>query len=367
MDRSKQLQIEAAIIGVLLVGIVIGGGLSTRSLPSYWNSTPNPETLNQQSFNSTAFALVYNSTISYIAQAQYANASFYLSTIPLIAFPSALNSSVTNSIGELSLVNTTIPLAASELDISQNLLNTGQIQNASFSVSSGCNTVQQAKLAWFHFENVTTVTFSQNGVPVSLYSHSAKQIDALIQNLEIKCSTITAQEQLVILYYGRYGTQVGAGAESGNNHSKLFFPINSTRTSIPVGGSVIIRGSVILNGTSVGNQKLSFYVNGTLLGSTTTYSNGSFVLNLTMPLVYEPHLTVWAVAIVNPYLILVSNLLNFTILFNQTQIILTDYSIAGSSPIPHIANNEFTSILDYWKIVSFSQFSKKVIVYPKGS
>lgn len=47
--------VEALIIVILLLGIAIGGGLSTRSLPMYWKNIENPQAVTQQPFNSTGF------------------------------------------------------------------------------------------------------------------------------------------------------------------------------------------------------------------------------------------------------------------------------------------------------------------------
>lgn len=75
-----------------------------------------------------------------------------------------------DSITELSLVNITIPLASEEFGLYHNSLIIGEIQNVSNYGLNGCTTIQQAKLAWFHFENVTTVTFAQNDVPSFNYT-----------------------------------------------------------------------------------------------------------------------------------------------------------------------------------------------------
>ncbi|MHB1907808.1 MAG: Ig-like domain-containing protein [Nitrososphaerales archaeon] len=328
MNRSRQLQIEAAIIASLLLVIVIGGGFSTRSLPVYWNNIINPETLAQQPFNSTSFALIYSTIILEIVQTQYSNASFYIKTLPLVPFPQSLNSSVTNSITELGLVNTTIPLASSELGISQNLLNSGEIQNASFYQSTACNTIQQTKLAWFHFENVTTPTFKQNGVPVSFYASSAKELDSLIVKLENECSALQSSIQQTILT-----------AELGLN-----FTITSPQTVIYTGGHVLINGNLSSNKGGIAGENVSFYLNGTYIGDITTDGKGLFSANLTIPYVYESNVAIWAVTTYNS-VVLVSNKLSFDILFNGTEIILADYSIAGSPPIPQNTSNEFASLL----------------------
>ncbi len=150
----------------------------------------------------------------------------------------------------------------------------------------------------------TTPEFSRLGVPVSIYSGASDLVNSLITGLLNECQIRPSQL-----------------SELAN------FTISSPQKSLETGGYVQIQGNLELNTTSIANDTVSLYLNGTAFATTKTNRNGSFSINSSTPFAYEPIAAIWAVASqVQSFGFhgAVSNTLYIQIIFNKTQIVIGD-------------------------------------------
>ena len=105
------------------------------------------------------------------------------------------------------------------------------------------------------------------------------------------------------------------------------FTIWSPQTEIVTGGPVALNGNLSLGKNGVSGQKVSFYLNGTLLGNAKTDNHGIINATFQIPFIYSSSAVIWAYAPRNSSANLrsaTSNYVYFTIIFNQTEIELKD-------------------------------------------
>ncbi len=86
MRMSRQLLVESAAIGSILVMIALGGSVAATERPSSFASLANPASVTQE-YDLGALARYYNTTLSDIGRGAYANASFLLETFGFANIP----------------------------------------------------------------------------------------------------------------------------------------------------------------------------------------------------------------------------------------------------------------------------------------
>jgi hypothetical protein len=309
--RSKQLVIESVIIAFLLLVIVAGGAYTGLHVPAPWADIQNPASIKQQ-YDLSGLARYYNSSLTWLGERQFNNVSSGVESFGLLNIPSTVNHTATQGIDQISNLNISIPLALGYLNQTNQSIQEKQFTNASLELAAGCLQANNSESTFAQFENSTTPALSNLGVPVLLYSSGAGLVRAEISSLLAECSNLS------VILASVYGT----GSSPDVN-----LTISSPQKTIQTGGSVIIYGNLTRGNFGLAGQSVLFYFNGTLIGTTVTSNNGNLQANLSIPFVYKTVGVIWAFVASNSTIKLaskVSNYLYFTILFNQTQIIIGD-------------------------------------------
>ena len=305
MKRSRQIVLESSIVAALIIGISLGGTVSTLSIPSAWSNQPNPLSITTE-YNYTSLALFYNATLTQIADENFSGASIMLNQSEFLNYPSSLSSAVTAASSDLASVNTSAPLALFNFNLTNHLIATGELNNASDTLNLACSEAQNANSSFTNFAGSDSVTFANNGVPVSDYSIGESALSGFLSSLFDHCNSL----------------QGSLGGLLGGN-----FTISSPETSIPTGGVVVINGKLLHNSGGLAGDNITFYVNGTKFASAITGSGGQVSINAKIPFVYSPVAAIWAVASPESsegFNGAVSNTLYFGVLFNQTEIVVSD-------------------------------------------
>ena len=311
---------ESAIIGTLLFGVALGGTVSTLSVPPPWASLSNPAALSQQ-YNLTSFALYYGNLLGFLGSGSYGNVSFFLGDFGFLNFPTGLAGIAGNANSEIASMNDSIPLALIYLNETQYFVSIGLYSNASLTLREACLQSGSAASNLNEFENSTTPQFASQGVPVSEYSSPLGQVRSVVQNISGRCASLTVE----------VANLLSGGGSNGSKGPGSYAPklsISSNQTDVETGGYLSLSAK-LTNNSAVGlrNQVVTFYVNSTFFGSGKTNGDGVIFLNSTIPFVYEPLISAWAVVQSNASintLGAVSNTLYFKVLFNQTNIIIND-------------------------------------------
>ncbi|MDG6906668.1 MAG: hypothetical protein JRN20_12885 [Nitrososphaerota archaeon] len=307
MKRSTQLVVESAVIGSLLLSVLLGGIAGGLNVPAPWSSIQNPVQVPNQP-DLSALAKYYNLTLSWIALGKYSNVSFSLGTFDFVNIPAKVNGSALIANGEISSLNVSIPLAIMQLDNATQLLASKEYPGAIAEIGSGCSEIENASSTLNEFSNTTTPRLSSLGVPTNLYSVGLNMVKTEASNLLTRCEALKAQ------------------ANNLYPSSGSFF-ITSPQTSIQTGGYVLIQGNITSNNIGVGAQEVSLFLNGTYIGVAVSDERGLFTTNVSIPFVYKPVVALWAVVAKNSSIGFpgaVSNVLYFTILYNETHIVLKD-------------------------------------------
>lgn len=358
MKRSTQLIAESVIVAMFLIVLTIGGTVESLNVPSPWASVQNANSATTQT-DLSSIALYYNNTLTYLAQGQYGNASLYLNTFSFANIPTAIVRTADTANNEISSMNITIPVAVVDFTNATILISLNEFQNATFSAQAGCFELNTAAQNFVQFANSTTPSLSRLGVPVSLYSIGERRVDSLITGLIADCNHL----------HSKLGT--------GNARLLIWSP----QSSIETGGSVVIKGNLSLDSNPVGGQKVYFYLNNTYIGSTNTDTSGNLSSNVVIPYVYYSTAAVTAYIVSNSSISLTSvqsNILYFTILFNQTQIVVGDppsylptesFSVSGylntttGAPVPLApVAVTFLNITNYATTNSLGQYRTSFVV-----
>ncbi len=80
MKRSNQSKLESAVVASLIIALTLGGTLGGLSLPSVWENLPNPANIQTQ-FNYANFALLYNMTLTELADQNFTGVSYLIESI----------------------------------------------------------------------------------------------------------------------------------------------------------------------------------------------------------------------------------------------------------------------------------------------
>lgn len=305
MKRSRQIVLESSIVSALIIGISLGGTVSTLSIPSAWSNLPNPLSITTE-YNYTSLTLFYNATMTQLADKNFTEVSIMLNQSQFLNYPQSLSTSVATAFSDLATMNTSAPLALSDFNLTNHFIATGQLNNASDTLSLACSQAQSANSSFSSFAGPVTVTFANNGVSVSDYSIGESALSGLLSSLLGQCHSL----------------QASLGSLLGGN-----FTISSPQTSIPTGGVVVIDGKLLHNSDGLAGDNVTFFINGTKFASAITGPGGQVSINAKIPFVYSPVAAIWAVALPEPsaeFNGAASSALYFSVLFNETQIVVTD-------------------------------------------
>lgn len=310
MKRSNQLLIESAIVASLILGLILGGTIAGLNLPSAWTNLPNPSDIQPQ-FSYASLALLYNTTLTQLANQNFNNVSISLSEFSFLNYPPQLDGVISSANSEISEMNTSIPLADSYLALAENLTAGGQLINASSNLNLGCTQAQRANSNYAQFGGVSTSGLANGGVPVSVYSNALGLVGLQISSLLSICSTASSQLNTL------------------QNFTSSTFTITSAQTTLESGGFVHVNGSLKLGTTAIANNQISLFLNGTKFASAITDQDGFFTINSSTPFVYKSVAAIWAVASGSSsstpsFRGAVSNILYLELIFNQTQISVED-------------------------------------------
>jgi len=328
--RDRQLIIELAIIGLVFLLIVSGGASLSRNVPWQWSLGSDSASVTSTQ-DLRPLALYYNLTLSEIATGHFTNASFLIETFSFVNVAQNLLPQSDEANTELALINVSIPLATNYFALTQQEIAEKNYSNASALINYACMEAQYAEANYTQFANSTTPRLSKLSVPTGMYSIGMDLVDAKIHSLSSECQKL--KPMIETLY--------PASESSNNNTTGGILTISSSQKSIETGGTVKITGRLLLssNDTSgVSDQSVSFYFNGSYIGSSQTAAAGFLNVTLTIPFVYSSTGDIWASAQSNSSISFagaISNHLYFSILFNSTKIIVKD-------PPPYLPTFNFT-------------------------
>ena len=291
----------------MLIALTLGGSVATTTVPGSFLPLQNPANVSAQ-YDLSGLAQYYNSTLARIGEGNYANASFLLSTFRFVNIPPSVNVTAQAANSDLGGLNTTIPKAQELLAKAELAIQARQLINATRLVDTGCALATDANRSLADFGGSVTAKFQSESVPTSQYAPGEALVASGIEKLHGECTSILAQIP------GPMGTPI-------------VLTIGSTQKAIQTGGSVGLLGNLTRSGVGVAGQKTLFYINGSYFGTLVSDSSGNFAGTLPIPFVYFQRGVVQALVAPNSTVNLggaTSNPIYFTILFNQTSIVIGD-------------------------------------------
>jgi hypothetical protein len=303
VKRSRQLVVESAVIASVLVMITLGGSIATTHLPPSFANLQNPASVTKH-YDLGALAQYYNATLTDIGTGSYPNASFMLDTFSFVNIPASVNQTALKANADLAALNSSIASASTNLTRAQSALDSRDYVNATSLTETACQQAKSANSSLSAFQGPDTAKFHALSVPTVSYAKGRALAAGEVSSLLSACDRLTSLLK-------------------GN----ALLVISSPQRTIQTGGTVVLNGSLEVNGTGVGGQDAVFFVNGTRFGSLVTDSAGDLGGTLTIPFLYKPVAIIQAIVGRNTTVGLdggYSNLLNFTILFNQTSIVVGD-------------------------------------------
>lgn len=321
MRRSRQLVVESAVIAAILLLIALGGSIATTLIPPSFASLDNPGSVTKQ-YDLGALALYYNVTLSDIGTSRFTNASFLLDTFHFANIPPAVNQTALAANADLASVNSTVPRAVLDFHLAGSALAAKEYLNATVLVNAGCAQARLANQSLADFQGPQTSRFKSLSVPTAQYAGGASLTAAEVQGLFADCSRL-----LGVLPPSPSTPTSTSSTSTSTPTANDVLTISSPQKTIETGGAVVLNGTLTLSGAGVGGQAAVFYINGTYFGSLVTSGSGNLGGTLTIPFLYKPVAMVQAAVAPNATQRIggaFSNLLNFTILFNQTSIVIGD-------------------------------------------
>ena len=282
----------------------------TTTIPPSFVNLQNPNQV-QPSASLNALAIYYNTTLGLIGSRNFANASFLLTTFRFVNIPSSVNGTAQSANTDLAMVEGASANATTIFAKAGSEVQARQYINASLLVNRGCSLAEEANRTLADFEGPQTASFGAESVPVVLYSKGSSAASAEVGSLLAACSSLSGQ----------------SGSQNGSQPPILL--IGSAEKEVETGGTIELNGNLTLKGVGVSGEVVLFYVNGSYFGSLETSMNGSVSGNLQVHYIYSHAATVQALVEANSTRGIagaISNTLVFTILFNQTNLVIADPS-----------------------------------------
>jgi hypothetical protein len=294
----------------LLIFIVVGGGFATLSVPKQWSILVNPA--NTPSVQEpSGLALYYNQTLSALGTGHYSEVSLLLGTIRFVDFASSLNQTVQTGNTQIASTNVTMPKATSDLHKGADLVAQRQFLAAGTYVTRGCGLADQANATLSAFKDSTVPKLTSSGVSAGLYSIGLGLASRAVSSLLADCTELQSSLSLT----------------GPSSLPPSLLSISSSQKSVETGGSIVINGSLTLNGVGLPNQSIFLYFNGTFVGEVPSTYSGRFGGKVSIPFVYQPVGVVQAFVATNAtagFGAATSNSVELLVLFNGTRIVLGD-------------------------------------------
>ena len=309
MKRPNQLVIESAVIVSVMLMLTLGGSVATTMVPGSFLPLQNPGNVNPQ-YDLSGLARYYNTTLTQIGTQNFANGSFLLDSFRFVNIPSTVNATAQAADADLVSLNVTIPRALMLLSSASLAIKANQLINATTLAEKGCSFVVEANKSMADFTGPQTTKFQAESVPTYLYAAGGGLVSSEIVTLHEECTSITAQIP------GTNGTTITP-----------VLAIGSTQHAIETGGPVTLLGNLTESGVGIAEQKVLFYVNGSYFGTLTSNSVGRLTGTLDIPFVYFHTAEVQALVAPNATIGIGgahSNVVDFSILFNETSIAIGD-------------------------------------------
>ena len=304
MRRPSQLVLEASVVASVLIMLTLGGSVVTTNNPPSFVNLQNPSQL-QASSNLSALATYYNETLSEIGVRNFANASFLLTTFRFVNIPPSVNGTARSANADLMTVDVA---AANATGLFTKAVTETQAQphaNVTSLVKLGCSMAMDANDSLADFQGPQTARFASETVPVADYSAGASVASAEVRALLATCNSLPEQ-----------GSAQGAA-----------LLISSPQKQVETGATIELIGNLTFRGSHVAGEEVLFYANGSYFGSLKTSSTGELSGSLQIPFIYSHSARVQASTDANSTSGVggaTSNTLVFTVLFNQTNIVVAD-------------------------------------------
>jgi hypothetical protein len=304
MKRSMELLTESVVISVVLILIVLGGSITTSSVPLSWGDNLNPNQVARES-DLDALALYYNTTLTELGTGLFANVSLLLNSFHSVNIPPVVNQTALAANIDVASMNTSIPKAFSLFDATRLAIGAKEYVNATALVNEGCENEGLARQSLSDFNSTQTPRLSALSVPKDDYALGESRTADEVSGLLAECNLLRSE------------------LPTGSANLTL----SSPQKSIETGESVALGATLRLGGAAVGDQTALLYLNGSYFGSMVMSSGGISEGQVSIPFVYRHFAVVQAIVAPNATADFAgarSNLLNFTILFNSTRIVLGD-------------------------------------------
>ena len=292
------------MIASVLIAITLGGSVETATIPPSFANLQNPGTI-AVSHDLSALAAYYNTTLSDLGARNFTGVSFLLETFHFVNIPPAVNATAQLANSDLNSVSISAENASRIFSAAEKEILKNEFVNATILTEQGCALATQASQKFADFTGPRTSNFQSDKIPVNDYSVGESSAAAVVGSLVSTCNLLLNQLQF----------------------QGLELLIASPQASIETGGRVSLLGNLTFRGSGVGSETVYFYINGSYFGSLSTAPNGGFSGTLQIPFVYTRTASVQALVSPNiPRNIsgASSNLIYFTILFNQTAIAIGD-------------------------------------------
>lgn len=305
---------SAVIIGILLV-LTFGGSVTTTASPRAWSALSNPTALSNPNAPSNpnpsnrqvglnALGSWYNLTLTQLGTGEFSNVSYLIQTFHFVNIPTTVNRTALAANVDMANINASMPKAIAYFDQGELAIKAKEYVNATALILVGCAEAAQANKSFADFTGVQTPRLASQSVPTVVYKPGQDLTASEVQALIARCNSLSAHPGSVPLLL-----------------------ISSPQRTIETGGPVVLDGNLKLNGVGVSGQQVLFYVNGKYLGALMTGSRGDLEGTLTIPFLYKPVASVQAIAAPEVSTGLgwaQSNVVEFTILFNATRIVIGD-------------------------------------------
>lgn len=277
--------------------------MATSSTPLSWNSNVNPNQVPRYS-DPDALALYYNTTLTELGKGLFSNVSLLISTFHSVNIPPGVNQTALAANADVADMNTSIPKALSLFGQTRTAISAKEYVNATSFLNEGCENEVLARQSFSDFQ-AEAVRLTALAPTNDTYAPGEALTNGEVAYLLAQCDLLRD--------------------ELPQGSARL--SISSPQTSVETGGRVFLNGTLSAGGKGVGGQTMLLYLDKDYFGSMAINGTGGFAGPVDIDFVYRPLATLQAVVAPNATIGFAgaqSNLLNFTILFNSTKIVLGD-------------------------------------------
>src|SRR5579871_5471793 len=159
MRRSNKMILESLVMGALILGVLVGGSVSTSTLPHPWVQIQNPQSI-LPVYNATSLAIFYNNTLNFLSLNQNQNVSQALSAFQYLVVSPALSGTAQNANSEIASMNQSIPELQYYLNETEYFYGIGSFGEASLALSSLCSFDQSSNASLSQLRGPTSTSFN---------------------------------------------------------------------------------------------------------------------------------------------------------------------------------------------------------------